>query len=59
MASKRTTFGLSDGSRLSASGVAKRAREQRVKALERLFEMFERNDAAAEVRRLKSEDHGF
>ena len=40
-------------------GVSKEVRRKRVKALERLFEMFEANDAAAEVRRLKIEDQGF
>lgn len=35
------------------SGVPKGIRQQRVKTLNRLFELFEGNDAAAEVRRLK------
>jgi antitoxin component of RelBE/YafQ-DinJ toxin-antitoxin module len=43
----------------SVAGVTKSAREQRVKTLKRLFEIFDGNDAAAEVRRLKSEDQGF
>ncbi len=33
--------------------------EQRQRVLARLFDLFEDNDAAAEVRRLKSEDSGF
>lgn len=41
------------------SGVPKGIRQQRVKTLNRLFELFEGNDAAAEVRRLKREDPGF
>jgi hypothetical protein len=41
------------------TGVSKRARQQRVKSLNRLFEIFEGNDAAEEVRRLKMEDQGF
>ena len=43
----------------SVAGVTKRTREQRVKTLKRLFEIFEGNDATEEVRRLKSEDQGF
>jgi len=39
--------------------VTKRIRQQRARILERLFEMFEGNDAAGEVRRLKREDQGF
>jgi len=43
----------------SVAGVPKGARQQRVKVLKRLFELFEGNDAAEEVRRLKMEDQGF
>jgi len=38
--------------------VSKRLRQQRVKSLKRLFELFDGNDAVEEVRRLKSEDAG-
>ena len=41
------------------AGVPKEIRQQRIQALNRLFEMFEGNDADAEVRRLKLEDPGF
>jgi len=34
-------------------------RKQRLKTLKRLFEIFKGNDAAKEVRRLKTEDQGF
>jgi Trm5-related predicted tRNA methylase len=43
----------------SVAGVPKRIRQQRVRILKRLFEIFEGNDAAEEVRRLKMEDQGF
>jgi hypothetical protein len=43
----------------SVAGVPKRRRQQRVAILKRLFEIFEGNDAAEEVRRLKMEDQGF
>jgi hypothetical protein len=43
----------------SISGIPKRVREQRLRTLKRLFEIFEGNDAAEEVQRLKSEDRGF
>ena len=39
--------------------VSARQRRRRVQALHRLFELFDGNDAAAEVRRLKLEDDGF
>lgn len=45
--------------RNSVAGVTKRVRQQRVRTLHRLFEIFEENDAAEEVRRLKAEDQGF
>lgn len=34
-------------------------RRERVIALRRLFELFDGNDPAAEIRRLKAEDEGF
>jgi hypothetical protein len=40
-------------------GVTKQTRQQRVRTLKRLFEIFEGNNAAEEVRRLKMEDQGF
>ena len=43
----------------SVAGVPKKARLQRIRTLKRLFEMFDGNDAAEEVRRLKVEDQGF
>jgi hypothetical protein len=41
------------------NGISAGARRGRVAALKRLFELFEGNDAAAEIRRLKAEDAGF
>jgi hypothetical protein len=43
----------------SLAGVPGEIRQQRVDTLQRLFDLFEGNDAAAEVRRLKAEDQGF
>lgn len=43
----------------SVAGVPKGTRQQRVRTLKRLFELFEGNDAVEEVRRLKMEDQGF
>jgi len=43
----------------TVAGVTKRTRLQRLRILKRLFEMFEGNDAAEEIRRLKREDLGF
>jgi hypothetical protein len=40
-------------------GVPAANRQQRKRALKRLFELFEGHDAAEEVRRLKAEDRGF
>jgi len=40
-------------------GVPGARRKQRVRILERLFEQFQDNDPAEEVRRLKAEDEGF
>lgn len=57
MATKRTTLTVDEHP--DAAEVPQHVREQRVKALERLFELFKGNDAAEEVRRLKSEDQGF
>jgi hypothetical protein len=45
--------------RNSVAGVPKRTRQQRVRTLKRLFEIFEGNDATEEVSRLKVEDQGF
>ena len=41
------------------AGVPKGIRQQRARTLKQLFEMFEGNNAAEEVRRLKMEDQGF
>lgn len=41
------------------TGVSRQVRQERVRALKRLFEIFEGNDAEEEVRRLKTEDRGF
>jgi hypothetical protein len=43
----------------AVAGVTKRTRQQRLRTLKRLFEIFDGNDAADEVRRLKMEDQGF
>ena len=40
-------------------GITAEARHERVRALERLVTLFERNDPEEEVRRLKAEDEGF
>jgi hypothetical protein len=40
-------------------GVSGEVRRRRGKALERLFDLFEGVDPAAEVRRIKAEDAGF
>jgi hypothetical protein len=40
-------------------GIPARRRRERARALRRLFDLFAGNDPAAEVRRLKAEDHGF
>jgi hypothetical protein len=40
-------------------GVPRERRRERARALRRLFDLFEGNDAAAEIRRLKAEDAGF
>jgi hypothetical protein len=67
MAGRRTTLILDEESGTAArqladhcgcpvAGVPKRIRQQRVRTLKRLFEIFEGNDAAEEVRRLKMED---
>jgi hypothetical protein len=40
-------------------GVPPERRRERTRALRRLFVLFEDNDPAAEVRRLKAEDAGF
>ena len=40
-------------------GVPQERRRERARALRRLFVLFEDNDPAAEVARLKAEDEGF
>lgn len=40
-------------------GVPAGLRRERVRALRRLFGLFQDNDAAGEIRRLKAEDAGF
>lgn len=43
----------------AAFGVSVERRNERLKALDRLIELFDGHDAEAEVRRLKEEDEGF
>jgi len=45
--------------RASLLGVPAKSRQERVRLLKRLFELFEGNDPEEEIRRLKSEDEGF
>lgn len=45
--------------REAALGVPPEQRKERLRTLERLFELFEGNDPAEEVRRIKAEDQGF
>jgi hypothetical protein len=40
-------------------GVPAKTRQERMKALERLFELFDGHDAEEEIRRLKEQDEGF
>lgn len=40
-------------------GIPQARREERVRILNRLFDLFEGHDAADEVRRLKEQDEGF
>jgi hypothetical protein len=40
-------------------GLPPERRRRRVAALKRLYDLFEGNDAAAEIRRRKAEDEGF
>lgn len=40
-------------------GIPRERRRERTRALRHLFDLFEDNDPAAEVRRLKAEDAGF
>jgi hypothetical protein len=40
-------------------GVSNAVRQERVKTLEHLFDLFEGHDAEAEIRRLKDQDEGF
>ena len=55
MATHRSVIAQRD----ALAGVPKEIRQRRVKTLKQLFEMFEGNNAAEEVRRLKMEDQGF
>lgn len=59
MTSKRTIDTPLVAQKKSVTRVTHRIRQQRVLMLKRLFEIFENNDAAEEVHRLKAEDHGF
>jgi hypothetical protein len=45
--------------RASLIGVPPESRQERVRLLKRLFELFEGTDPEEEIRRLKSEDEGF
>jgi len=47
------------GHRDTVCGVSEEFRRQRVKTLERLFELFEGHDAEAEIRQRKAEDEFF
>lgn len=40
-------------------GIPRARRRERTTALKRLFDLFDGNDPAAEIRRLKAEDEGF
>jgi hypothetical protein len=69
MAARRTTIVWDEESSMAArqladhygcaasdvAGVPKQTRQQRVRSLKRLFEIFEGSDAAEEIRRLKRE----
>lgn len=43
----------------AALGVPMESRKERRQVLERLFDLFDGNDAEADIRRLKDEDEGF
>jgi hypothetical protein len=43
----------------SIFGISNETRRERVRTLERLFELFEGHDAEDEIRRLKDQDEGF
>jgi hypothetical protein len=47
------------GQRDAVLGLPRAARDERRRALRRLFGLFRGHDAAAELRRLKTEDEGF
>ena len=43
----------------SVLGIPRLQRDERVRILERLFDLFEGHDVADEIRRLKEQDEGF
>ena len=47
------------GYRAGLLGATPKVRERRRRALKELFDLFEGNDPAAEIRRIKQEDAGF
>lgn len=53
---KRSTGG--DALRRPTPRLTATQREERVRTLERLFELFRGHDAATEIRRLKEQDEG-
>lgn len=52
---RRAVVGYRDG----LLGATPKVRERRRRALKELFDLFEGNDPAAEIRRIKQEDAGF
>ena len=56
---RRLPYKMGNSGDLVGRRVSARQRRRRFQALHRLFELFDGNDAAAEVRRLKLEDEGF
>ena len=56
---QRLPYKMGNSGDLLKRRVSARQRRRRVQALHRLFELFDGNGAAAEVRRLKLEDEGF
>ena len=59
MAGKRTIRRSLIAQRDAAAGVPRGTRRERVRTLRRLFALFDENDAAEEVRRLKLQDQDF
>ena len=55
---RRLPYEMRNSGDILKHGVSVAQRRRRVQALHRLFELFDGNDAAAEVRRLKLEDDG-